>query len=52
MSENVIYDKSTLVQVIVVIVRQQAITWGNADPDPCRHMASIGHIDLNGIFLI
>ena len=28
-------------------VRQQAIIWGNVDPDPCRHMVSIGHNELN-----
>ena len=28
---------------MVVVVRQQAITWVNIDPDPCRYMASPGH---------
>ena len=32
-------DQSTL-------VRQQAITWANVDPDLCRHMASVGHNEL------
>ena len=27
-------------------VRQQAITWANVDPDPCRHMASLGRNEL------
>ena len=27
--------------------RQQAITWANVDLDPCRHMASLGHSELN-----
>ena len=26
--------------------RQQAITWINVDLDLCRHMASLGHIEL------
>ena len=30
-------------------VRQQAITWANVDPDFCRHMASLGHNELNDI---
>ena len=39
-------------------VRQQAITWAYVDPDLCRHMASLGHNELNslkwkiGLFLI
>ena len=24
-------------------VRQQAITWTNAEPDLCQHIASLGH---------
>ena len=28
-------------------VRQRAIIWANADPDLCRHMASLGHNVLN-----
>ena len=39
-------DKSTLVQVMAWAVRQQAITWANVDPDPCRHMASLSHNEL------
>ena len=27
-------------------VRQQAITLANVDPDPCRHMTSLGHNQL------
>ena len=27
-------------------IRQQAITWANVDQDLCRHMASLGHIEL------
>ena len=27
-------------------VRHQAITWANVDPDPCRHMASLGRNEL------
>ena len=26
-------------------VRQHAITWGNVDPDPCRHLVSLGPKD-------
>ena len=25
------------------VVRQQAITWANVDPDLCRHMALLGN---------
>ena len=28
-------------------VRQQAITWASVDLDPCRHITSLGHIELN-----
>ena len=31
-------------------VRQQAITWANVEPDLCRHMASLGHNELNKSF--
>ena len=27
-------------------MRQQAITWANVDPDPCRLMESLGHNEL------
>ena len=27
-------------------IRQQTITWGNADPDLCRHMVALGHNEL------
>ena len=47
MSLDVTDDKSTLVQVMVAAVRQQAIIWTNVDPDLCRHMASVGHKELN-----
>ena len=39
--------KSTLVQVMAWCLRQQAITWANVDPDLWRHVASLGHIELN-----
>ena len=39
-------DKSTLVQVMVVAVRQQAIIWANVDPDLCRQMSSLGLNEL------
>ena len=39
-------DKSTLVQVMLGAIRQQAITWANVDPDLCRHVASLGHNEL------
>ena len=38
-------DNATLVGAI----RQQAITWTNVDQDPCRHMATLGHNELNVI---
>ena len=28
------------------VVRQQAITWANVDPDLCHHMVSLGHNEL------
>ena len=28
-------------------VRQQAITWANVDPDPCRQMTSLGLSELS-----
>ena len=28
-------------------IRQQAITWASVDLDPCRHMTSLGHNELN-----
>ena len=28
----------------------QAITWANVNPDPCPHMASLGHNELKIIF--
>ena len=33
------------------VVRQQAITWANVDPDLCHHMASLGLNELIQIFL-
>ena len=33
-------------------VRQQAITWANFDPDPWRHVASLGHNELTSQFNI
>ena len=35
-------DKSTLVQVMLGAVMQQAVTWANVDPDLCLQMASLG----------
>ena len=43
-------DKSTLVQVMVWC--RQAITWANVEPDPCRHMASLGHNELTHLPLV
>ena len=40
-------DKSTLIQLMAGVVRQQAITWANVDPDLHRHMASLGHSESN-----
>ena len=39
-------EKSTLVQMIYVILMQQVITWTNVDPVMCRYMASLGHNEL------
>ena len=48
MPRNLFDDKSTLVQVIWLgAIRQQAFTWANVDPDLRRHMASLGHSELN-----
>ena len=46
MSLDLTEDKSTLVQVMVGVVRQQAITWANDDSVPCRLMATLGHNEL------
>ena len=42
-------DKSTLVQVRLGAIKQQAITWANVDWDLWRHMASLGHNELISI---
>ena len=39
-------DKSALLQLMALCVRQQAITWANVDPVLSQHMASLGHNDL------
>ena len=44
MLQNLTNEKWTLVQVM--LIRQQTTTWANADPDLCRHMASLGHNEL------
>ena len=41
MPQNVFDGKSTLILVMAWRRQQQAITWANIDPDPCRHIASI-----------
>ena len=46
MPQNSIDDKSTLVQVRVGAIRQQAITWANVDPNLCHHMAWLGLNEL------
>ena len=51
MPQDLTDDKSTLVQVWLGAVRQQAITWAIVDPDLCRHMASLGHNELNSWFM-
>ena len=38
-------DKSTLVPS----GNKPLITWANFDSDLCRHMASLGHNELNGL---
>ena len=47
MPQDTFDDMSTLVQVIALCLQQQAITWANVDPDLSRHMASLGHRELN-----
>ena len=39
-------DKSTLVQVMACVGRQEGITWANVDPILCRYMVSPVHNDL------
>ena len=39
---------STLIQLMLSAVRQQAITCTNVKPDICCYMASLGHNELNG----
>ena len=46
MPQDLTDDKSTLVQVMLGSVRQQAITWASVDPDFCCHIASLGHNEL------
>ena len=43
MSQELTDDVWTLVQEWLGVVRQQAITWANVDPDLCHHTASPGH---------
>ena len=42
-------DMSTLVRVMLYVVRHQAITQANVDPEMCRHMTSLGHNILSYI---
>ena len=44
-------DKSTLVQVRLGAVRQQAITWTSVDQDLQGHMASLGPNELSEIWI-
>ena len=39
-------EKSTLLQVMLGVVRQQTITWTNADTNLCHHMMSQGYNEL------
>ena len=39
-------DQSTLVQVMLGAIRQQAITWANVDSVLCHHLASLGPNEL------
>ena len=48
---NTFDDKSTLVQGMVNVVRQQTLTLANIDPDLCCHMALLGHNELS-IYII
>ena len=38
-------DKSTL--VLVMAIRQSAITWADVDPELCHHMPSLGRNELS-----
>ena len=46
MLEDLLADKSTLVQVNTWCRQAQAVTWTNAEQDPRRHMASVCHNGL------
>ena len=50
MSLDLMDDKSTLVRVMLGVIRQQAITWADVDPDLSGHMASLGHNELRSVF--
>ena len=39
-------DKSTWVQIMAWCRQATSITWANVDPDPCCHIASLGHNEL------
>ena len=45
--KKLIADKTTLVQVMLGAIRQQAITWSNIVPDLWYHVVSSGHEELN-----
>ena len=44
--KNSFDEKSTLINAMAGAVRQQAITWTNADSDLCGHVVSLGHNEL------
>ena len=46
MSKGLTDERSALVMALVVPSDNKAITWANVDSDLCRHMASLGHIEL------
>ena len=50
MPQDLTIEKSTLVQVMLGTLRQQAITWANVDPNLCCHMASLGNNELKAYF--
>ena len=46
MPQNTINDKSAMVRVMLIAVRQGAIIWANVDTNICHQLASLGHNEL------
>ena len=47
MSQNTFDHVSALIQVMACC--HHAITWADVDQDVCRHVASLGHNELNAL---